>query len=216
VINVQRMFVIYGRYIKAVPIPNWRDQLKVWEQILAPYKDVILGFYFDEPIELGIDEANMQSFTKALRDTFPDQRVIVVESASQIANGNLTPAYVIYVTDLGIDLYYTDPVYGANQAQYLEGFRRLVRDFNKNIWIAGEGYIRFGMSAGDLIDAFDLYYSLARATPQVTGMLIFLYPDEDKVNFPVTLRTLLDPKSRSYSPALRALHTRIGKTIIGK
>jgi hypothetical protein len=216
IINVQRMFVQYDTITRARPLPNWREQLAYYREQFAPYQDVILGFYFDEPIELGIDLENMQTFTKSLADAFPNQRIIVVESASQIINGNLTPEYARFVTDLGIDLYYTDPVYRTSQTQYLEGFRRLAATYDKHLWIIAEGYNRFGSTPGQLIDAFDLYYSLALTTPSVTGILVFLYPDDNKVDFPVTLRTLLDPQSKSYSPALRALHTRIGSQIIGK
>jgi len=214
VVNAQWIFVRQKKHEKAVQKLNWRDEFELYRPFLEDHKDVIEAFYFDEPIELGISASAFRDYSKALRDAFPDKRIIVVESISQILNGNLTPEYLTWATDIGIDLYYTDPTYRSTFWDYEQAFRQMSAEFkDKAIWIAADGYTRRGSTPRDLIDALDLYYSLARSTPRVVGMLIFLYSPGNP-DFGMPMRSLIQPNQPEYTPALAALLRQVGQEIL--
>jgi hypothetical protein len=214
VVNVQWIFVRQQKFAKAQRKPDWQAEFARFKPLLDEYKDVIEAFYFDEPIELGINTADFRDYSKLLKEAYPNTRIIVIESASQILNENLTADYLEYVTDIGVDLYYTDPTYLSNSAEFYRVFRKMVTDFkDKAFWLAVDGYIRRGSTARDLIDATNAYYSLAISTPRVAGILLFLYSTGNE-NFQSPLISLYSQPGDGER--LKALHQRLGQEIIGK
>jgi hypothetical protein len=214
IVNVQWIFVRQKKNEKAVQKPNWREEFERFTPLLQANQDLITAFYFDEPIELGITADHFRDYTQALHAAFPDKRIIVVESASQILNGNLTADYLQYASDIGIDLYYTDPTYLGSAADFQQTFADMSAQFqDKAVWLAVDGYTRRGSSPRDLVDAADLYYSLGRSHPRVAGMLVFVYSPGNP-NFTTPARSLIQPGQPTYSAPLAALYQTIGRAIV--
>jgi hypothetical protein len=217
VINASAIFIDFDDVRnQAITRPDWRERLAYYADFLAPHLGAIETFYFDEPLELKITPNDFRAFTQALQQTFPSRRVMVIESAQQIINNNLTDFYLEYVDDLGVDWYYTDPVYRANQGMVRAALGEMVTRYpGKRLWLAVDGITRFGSTSQDLIDAFEMYYSQALANPRIVGMLVFKYPG-DPTQFPVAIKQLFSPAETVYSPQLRALQIRAGKEVITK
>jgi hypothetical protein len=196
---------------------HFHDYLNLHHWLFKPYRDVIEAFYFDEPLESGITEAQMRAYTSTLRNRFPTQQVMVIESSSQIENGRLTSTYVEFVTDLGIDWYYTDSLYRANRLMFREAYKEFAMRFSKKRhWMIIDGYFRYrpagGATASDLIDALDLGYALAKNDPQAVGLLGFTFPSY-LIDWQIGLDQLIVSGNPYYSPNLRDLHVHIGQMI---
>lgn len=216
ILNIQWLFVRQVPNEKALKKADWRAEFDRYKPILDSYQDTIAAFYFDEPLELGLSAADFKEYTKALRTAYPTIRVIVVESASQIINENLTADYLKYATDIGIDLYYTDPTYLSAFGSFHRAWQKMRADYpDKQVWFAVDGYTRRGSTVRDLIDAFDLYYSLARQDQNAVGMLVFLW-SAGNVNFAQPTSTLYQSTVGTDGALLRDLHVAAGTRIMGK
>lgn len=216
IMNVTNIFVDTTNDVN-VEHPDWRERLNYYANKLGPYLGNLEAFYFDEPIEIKITLSRFQAYTSAIRQLFPSRRIIVIESASQIINGNLTASYLENVTDIGIDWYYTDPVYKATRMYYLDAYRNFKAIFlDKRHWVIAAGYYRndtqHGTNATDLVDAIDLAYGLAKDDTNTAGILSFTYPSY-AIPSQIGLEDMLNPDSPYYSANLRTTHIKIGQLV---
>lgn len=202
-------------------LPNWEEYFANERQKIDPYLDNIYGFYQDEPFWNGATRDDFHTYSRAIREAYPDKALMIYEAAPSV-NGshweNSIPSdYYKYVTDFGFDYYFTlessNNVDGwGKYLDYFEKFKPHLKD--KNLRFAPDGYgppnyaSRWG-------DAYERYLSLAQTTPNTIGMLGFIY------NLPSELRTgniglsnILDPTSSYFDPNFRTRQIEIGKGII--
>lgn len=201
IINVDSIF----RY------PNWEDTWKILKDTIKGQEDVVYAFYFDEPVWTGVSLTDFQVYTKRIKADYPSKAIMAVEAYPVFSLNTAPVGYFDYVTDLGMDYYYT---YGNNTwDSYLYFYGLFVNSSHasgKKLWLIPDGYHN---SSDRLGEALTSYYNLAKANPQVNGLLVFGNPGD---NTPVYLTILeqINPNSPYYNSNTAQIHQTIGSSII--
>jgi hypothetical protein len=206
---------------KAKLDPNYQSRWNTFVAILAPYKDDLYGFYFDEPYWQGIQPEDFKTVTGIIKQSFPNKAIMAVEAYPVIENNATTLTNTNYlrdVTDYGFDYYFnTKTAYGSREpfTTYQTLYQKMKQlAGNRKIWVV-PGTIGEGSSDGTQLAAnFNDYLQLANSDQQVVGILNFLYP-RFGAEFPLAAQDYLKSSSAAYSSVLTDAHQQAGKAIIG-
>lgn len=95
---------------------DWKDTLQGMMHTLENegLMDVVLGFYFDEPLLCGVTKEDYRDVTRYLRETWPALRMLTIFATNAISpdvwsSGDdhpLDPDTTQYITDAGYDMYW--------------------------------------------------------------------------------------------------------------
>lgn len=198
---------------KATIAPNWQAIWQAQQAEYAPYKDLIYGFYIDEPVWNGISRDDFLTITRAVHDAYPDKAIMAIEAYPTVDSQNIPADYYTYVTDLGFDYYFTlyDSDNRTGWGRYLDLYNKFLPYLqNKKVWVVADGSAENRDQALRLPNAFEAYFSFAQNTPSVVGLLVFTY----KTHYPYEYRDLMMTDGALYTPSVLARQLEVGKAII--
>lgn len=146
--------------------PNFEER---WQRLVAALKgheDRVAGFYLlDEAFHRGASLADVTRSAQAIKKSFPDKKVMLVEPGSKI-DSLVVPAEVDWV---GFD------EYGADETRADEVMTKLEeRAPGKELFVVGEGTAVLPSQTDEAVARqLYMYSQLMDLHPQFSGMLVF-------------------------------------------
>jgi hypothetical protein len=218
IVNISRVtwesYELPGPYI---PLrQNWQARTDQLLGILDQYTNVVYTLYYDEPYLVGRTTADFRLVTGYIRAQRPTLKQMAIEYGESLSTNAVPPNYMEFMDEIGIDYYYTFPIYGNNNFNAYRTRYEAARSYfaGKRVWIIPEGWTVEGTDARNLIDALNEYYSFAlynRTRDNIVGMLSFAYPNLNFGPDKFFLRDYLIQSSPKYDANFRALSVFIGK-----
>lgn len=136
----EEMVDVGGEYHASADLrPDYRERLCAMREALTerPYYDTILGFYVDEPFLQGIRGDDFRDATRAMREIFPDKRILPCFSIAPVAPSYWTLPYVDVITPDNIR-YITDIAYDLYHPFKEETYRKINRELHERMGDAAE------------------------------------------------------------------------------
>lgn len=196
---------------------GWQQKWEAYAEKLQPYKDIIYGFYFDEPVHNGFSKNAFVTATKTIRETFPDKAIMVIEARPPIDEDRIPTDYYNYVTDIGFDFYPT--LHAGDYEDNWEKYLRIAEKFEKfstqkKYWLIPDGYAS-GLERTTLWkENFERYLSLAMTTQNSVGIMPFIYNAPEGQNMKYDLKEMIDPSGIIFNQEFRNRQIFVGRKII--
>lgn len=222
IVNISRVtwesFELEGPYI---PLrTNWQARTDQLLGILDQYTDVVYTLYYDEPFHVGRTMTDFRLVTSYMRTQRPNLRQMAIEYGGATSSHTVSESYFEYMTDIGIDYYYTFPDFGNGNFEEFRSRYEASRSFftGKRVWIIPEGWTIAGTDSRNLTDALNEYYSFAtynQSRDNIVGILSFSYPVLDFGAGHGFVRDYVVTSSPKYDANFRTISMFIGRRISG-
>lgn len=223
IISVADCFFCGGQQSILASGRRQEDWLQRWMQcreLLQPYEELLLGFYFDEPYWNGVREDDFRDVTRMIRRQYPHKKVMACLTALELAPeafgypiAAAGSSYYEFITDGAYDVYkkWDFFLYG-----YLHEKLKQLLPAGAAVWHIVWGFTNETKDSAPsaLIENLLHFYAMTKADPHCAGMLVFSYASGDAGDWGSGMDRMLDPEHRLYDAALRSLHVQVGKAVI--
>lgn len=196
-------------------VENFKMQIQAYKD--AGVWDVIAGFETEE-MTTRITHEQFIKFTKFLRDTCPDKRILSCTSPYEIQGATIN-GFIIepmdyetfgYVTDIGFDMYHT--VDYAEHKALLEEMKEKLGRKDVRIWFFPCTYkYESGTDEDYMIKSLDIAYDLLLKEENPGGIYMYTW---ETWGDDYGLKDLLDPEGKQQYTRLAERIVEIGKEIL--
>ncbi len=194
---------------------NLKSQMQAYKD--AGVWDAIAGFETEE-MTTGISHEQFKKFTKFLRDSYPEKRILACTSPWEIEGATVFGKVIepmnyeafAYVTDIGFDMYHTDDY--AEHERLLRVMKERLGRKDVRIWFFPCTYKYWQSTSEDyMIKSLDIAYDLLMKEENPGGIYMYTW---ETYGTDYGLRDLLDPDGNFKYTRLANRIVAIGKEIL--